>query len=69
MLYPLSYGRNFIGRNVRIENFTFQQRLNFQGKFIMLRAREDSNLQPLGPQPSVLSIELRAHSYDCILAY
>lgn len=29
-------------------------------KFYCLRAREESNLQPPGPQPGVLSIELRA---------
>ena len=27
---------------------------------LQMRAREESNLQPLGPQPSVLSVELRA---------
>ena len=26
------------------------------------RAREDSNLRPLGPQPNALSTELRAHT-------
>ena len=33
-----------------------------------MRAREESNLQPPGPQPGVLSIELRA-LITAILAY
>lgn len=33
------------------------------------RAREESNLQPPGPQPGVLSIELRALANYAVLFY